>query len=254
MNINDIRICALYFERNFINSYFYISTYSNNTYLLVSEKKNFPHLVGIKRSARISCGYSNGNYLFNEIILNHPINTNVIPSNIATGSKMYNKVKNFLNMSDIFFKNEGPIMINYCAGKSTSFLDNTDLLLTDIKKGYMLGWVFDVDLKINNSVMIKKYCPSTWIDESSSRNPSKKEKYVPNQDVELMKHIYKFDNNSKLIKSKYFKYTAVEKKEILECVSRNQANLLIDKRNARFYVQIANKYSISCKINGVQYN
>lgn len=54
---------------------------------------------------------------------------------------MYKKALNFNKSTDIFWKNTGPLTINYIPTLSSTKLNNVDVLLTDINTGYMLGWV-----------------------------------------------------------------------------------------------------------------
>ena len=74
---------------------------------MIGEKENFPHLMGIRKNVYRSNGYRNPRTLYNDILSRNPINTNIIPNNIATTSKMYRKALNFQNSTDIFWKNSG---------------------------------------------------------------------------------------------------------------------------------------------------
>ena len=80
-----------------------------------------------------------------------------------------------------------------------------------------------------------------------------KEKYMPHQDVELIRFVFAFDNTSKLIRKKEYLYDRAHKKSILESCARNNCNLLIDATNACHYKEIAVTEGISCKINGVPF-
>ena len=252
MNINDVRTSAIYYKRNFLESYYFMSTLNGKSYLLVGEKMNFAHLIGIPQSVYTSHGYPKAERLYNAIISGASIDNHVIPTNIVGGSKMERKLRNFTKSADTIMKNSGPVTINYNASLSAARLDHVDILITDIAQGFMIGWVFNKNVEISPSIKIKKYCPSSWIDESSSGG--NKLKYMPNQDIELLKEIYKFDNNSKLVKYRKYRYSKADKILILNACSSKNGNLLIDKRNERHYVKVANDNGIHCKINGIQYN
>ena len=58
---------------------------------------------------------------------------------------------------------------------------------------------------------MEKYCICTWIDESTGSQRSK-EKYMPNQDVELIRFVFALDKNSKLIQKKEYTYDRSQKK------------------------------------------
>lgn len=79
--------------------------------------------------------------LFEDILSGNHVNTTIIPNNISPTSKMYKKALNFNKSTDIFWKNTGPLTINYIPTLSSTKLNNVDVLLTDINNGYMLGWV-----------------------------------------------------------------------------------------------------------------
>ena len=98
--------------------------------------------------------YNKPQYLFNDIIDRNPISTAIIPNNIATTSKMYKKVQNFTNSTDIFWKNSGPLTINYNPALSSTKLNNVDVLLTDINTDYMLGWISNNKIAVNANIFI----------------------------------------------------------------------------------------------------
>ena len=91
--------------------------------------------MGIQNSTYRSNGYNQPQYLFNDIIGRKPVSTAIIPNNIATTSKMYKKALNFTKSTDIFWKNSGPLTINYNPTLSSTKLNNVDVLLTDINTG-----------------------------------------------------------------------------------------------------------------------
>lgn len=251
MDINDIYKCAKYYKDNYLDTYYIIVTYNGRSFILIGEQRNFPHLMGIDRNTYRSNGYRNPASLYNDILNNQSINPKIIPKRISPGSKMYKKVLNFQHSADVFLKNKGPLAIRYNHSNSTSKLSNVDILITDISSGYMLGWVLNTTVQINSQISINKHCISTWIDESN--NVNKREKYMPNQDVELLRHVLIFDNNSDLIKNKEYKYSETEKIDILNACSRNHSNLIINNHNKRFYEELAISNGIKCKINGVQF-
>ena len=80
-----------------------------------------------------------------------------------------------------------------------------------------------------------------------------KEKYMPKQDVELVHTILAFDTSSNFVVQKDYQYPKETKKQILEAVSRNNSNLLINKNNKNNYVKIAKDFGIHCSINSVLY-
>lgn len=209
-----------------------------------------PHLMGIPKNTYRSNGYARPQYLFDDIIHRRPVSTAIIPNNIATTSKMYKKVLNFTKSADIFWRNSGPLTVNY--NPVSSSINNVDVLLTDIQTGYMLGWVSNSSVPANENINIEKYCICTWIDESNGSTQGK-EKYMPNQDVELIRFVFSFDENSKLKKKKEYIYNISQKREILYSCERNNSNLLIDNHIARHYIDLAARESIHCKINGMLY-
>lgn len=99
---------------------------------------------------------------------------------------------------------------------------------------------------------MEKYCICTRIDESAGTQQSK-EKYMPGQDVELIRFVFALDENSKLIRKKEYTYNRSQKKAILESCARNNSDLLVDTINALYYAEIAIADGIHCKINGMQY-
>lgn len=251
MNITDIQSCADFFQENYLKTFYLVITYNGNSFILIGEKSNFPHLMGIQNNTYRSNGYNKPQYLFNDIIARNPISTAIIPNNISTTSKMYKKALNFTKSTDIFWKNSGPLTINFNPLLSNTKLNNIDVLLTDINTDYMLGWVSNNKIAVNGNINMENFCICTWIDESAGTQQSK-EKYMPNQDVELIRFVFAFDENSKLIGKKEYTYDRSQKKEVLESCARNNCNLLIDSTNTHHYIEIVSAYSIPCKINGIQ--
>lgn len=252
MNITDIQRCARYYQKNYLETFYIVSTYHGKSFILIGEKENFPHLMGISKSTYRSNGYRSPNTLYRDIIGGHAISTRIIPNNISSTSKMYRKVENFEHSTDIFWNNRGPLAINYNDTLSSKRLSNVDILLSDFNSGYMLGWICNKSIPVNAEIHLTKYCISSWMDESTGTQ-QKKEKYMPSQDIDLIRHVFAFDKNSDLIRQKEYKYSTKDKKEILKIIERNNSNLLVDKNNERFYKSIAQDEGILCKINGVQY-
>lgn len=112
MNIIDIQACADFFQINYLKTFYLVVTYNNKSFILIGEKGNFPHLMGIQNSTYRSNGYNRPQFLFNDIIGRNPISTSIIPNNISITSKMYKKALNFTKSTDIFWKNSGPLTIN----------------------------------------------------------------------------------------------------------------------------------------------
>lgn len=252
MDITDIQQCADYFKANYIDTFYLITTYNRRSFFLIGDKENFPHLIGISRKVYRSNGYNRAGVLFNDILARNPVNNRVIPNRISQTSKMYKKVLNFQNSADIFWGNAGPLAVDFNPALSNSNLNNVDLLLTDIQRGYMLGWKHSATINVSGAASIKRYCISSWIDENAGSVTSR-EKYLPSQDVELIRHIFAFNSSSELVKQKEYSYDRNAKKSILQICSRRGCNLLMDSRNTTYYKEIAISDSIHCKINGIQY-
>jgi hypothetical protein len=138
MNITAIQQCADFFQKYYLKTFYLVITYVGKSFILIGEKANFPHLMGIKNRTYRSNGYNRPQHLFNDIISRNAVSTAIIPNNISTTSKMYKKALNFTKSTDIFWKNKGPITINYTPSRSSSKLNNVDVLLTDIQSGFML--------------------------------------------------------------------------------------------------------------------
>lgn len=252
MNISDIQRCADFYKLNYLETFYIVTTFSGSGFILVAEKFNFPHLMGIEKNKYRSNGYKKPQKLYEDIINRASVSTRIIPNNIAPGSKMYKKVINFMSSTDIFWYNTGPLAINYNASLSSSLLNNVSIILVDIHSGYMTGWLENTDIKINSESTLKKYCICTWIDESTGTE-QQKEKYMPLQNIDIIKSVLAFDKDSKLIKQKTYSYTRAQKKEILLSIERNNSNLLVDSVNEKYYKDIAISENIHCRINGVMY-
>ena len=44
MNITDIQRCAHYYQKNYLETFYIVSTYYGKSFILIGEKENFPHL------------------------------------------------------------------------------------------------------------------------------------------------------------------------------------------------------------------
>lgn len=252
MNISDIQRCADFFQEHYLKTFYLVITYDGKSFILIGEKTNFPHLMGIQNRTYKSNGYNRPQHLFNDIIGRNPVSTAIIPNNISTTSKMYKKILNFTNSTDIFWKSHGPLAINYNPTFSNSKLNHVDVLLADIHTGYMLGWVSNNKVSVNANINMEKFCICSWIDESHGTQTGK-EKYMLNQDVELIRYIFAFNENSQLIRKKEYSYSQIQKIDILKSCERSNSNLLIDNVNAHHYRTIASQQGIHCKINGILY-
>lgn len=116
----------------------------------------------------------------------------------------------------------------------------------------MLGWVSNNKIAVNGNINMEKFCICTWIDESAGSQQSK-EKYMPGQNVELIRFVFALDENSKLIRKKEYTYDYFQKKTILQSCTRNNGNLLVDTTNTPYFTKIAISDKIHCKINDIQY-
>ena len=230
-------------------------TYDGKSFILIGEKTNFPHLMGIQNRTYKSNGYNRPQHLFNDIIGRNPVSTvskieNFFVHFRCCGNVIWNYSRT--DSTDIFWKNHGPLAINYNPTFSNSKLNHVDVLLADIHTGYMLGWVSNNKVSVNANINMEKFCICSWIDESHGTQTGK-EKYMLNQDVELIRYIFAFNENSQLIRKKEYSYSQIQKIDILKSCERSNSNLLIDNVNAHHYRTIASQQGIHCKINGILY-
>lgn len=249
MNITDIQLCADHFYNEYLRTFYLITTYNNKSFILIGEKSNFPHLMGIGKATYRSHGYARPAHLFNAIISRQNIARPIIPPSISPTSKMYKKAIHFTDNSSIFWNNTYPIVIYFDASRSASMLNNVDIILSDMDSGYMLGWVSNKKVPISENISIEKYCICTWIDEHGS-SLTRKERYLPSQNVELIRYVFSFDSDSKLKKKKEYAYSNIQKRELLSICERNRCNLLLDRNNSFQYISVAKMNSIHCCING----
>ena len=251
MDLSDVQRCADFYQLNYLETFYLVNTYYGRSFVLIGERENFPHLMGIANKTYKSNGYRTPKALYRDIISRVPIPYTIIPRSISLTSKMYKKVLNFQRSTEVFWNNKAPLSINYNPSLSSYKLD-VDVLVSDIKSGYMLGWTVNKSIPVNAEINLIKYCISSWIDESGGSTTGK-EKYLLSQDVELIRYVFAFNKNSELIRQKEYRYSADEKKDMLRVFERNNGNLLVDANNLRFYVDIAKKEGIHCRINGVIY-
>ena len=48
MNITTIQSCADFFLENYLKTFYLVITYNGNSFILIGDKANFPHLMGIQ--------------------------------------------------------------------------------------------------------------------------------------------------------------------------------------------------------------
>ena len=68
MNIVDIQKCAKYYKNEYLEKFYIVTTFNGNSFILVAEKSNFPHLMGIKNMIYKSNGYRNPAKLYTDIL------------------------------------------------------------------------------------------------------------------------------------------------------------------------------------------
>lgn len=73
--------------------------------------------------------------------------------------------------------------------------------ITNINTVYMLGWVSNNKIAVNANINIEKYCICTWIDESAGTQ-QQKEKYMPGQNVELIRFVFALDKIQSLFEKR----------------------------------------------------
>lgn len=254
MNINDIYRCARYYRDNYINQFYIVTTYNDNTFIVVGEKKNFPHLMGIPHNKLISNGYPKSAKFYADILNNVPITTRLIPKNITINSKMYIKAFNFDKSQSVLRKSHLPIVINYDASKTDRKLNSVDKLIVDPVSGFMLGCIENTMINITNDIRLKKYCISTWMDEHESEEKLR-EKYIYNQDIEVIKTVLTLGTEANQIEPlKSYQINNKEKKKIIEILNRCNANLLVNKRVLQNYISLIDDSIVNCNINNVNYS
>ena len=50
MNITEIQQCADFFRHNYLQTFYLLITYNGKSFILIGEKSNFPHLMGIPKN------------------------------------------------------------------------------------------------------------------------------------------------------------------------------------------------------------
>lgn len=254
MNSNDIYKCARYYRDNYINQFYIVTTYNDNTFIVVGEKKNFPHLMGIPHKKLLSNGYPKSAKFYTNVLNNVSVTTRLIPLDITKGSKMYIKALNFEKSQSVLTKNHLPIVINYDASRTNRNLNSVDKLIVDPVSGFMLGCIENTMVDITSDIKMRKYCISTWMDENGS-DKKLKEKYIYNQDIEVIKTVLTLGTEANQIEPlKSYPINSKEKEKIIEILNRCNANLLVNKRVVQNYISLINDSSISCSINNIKYN
>lgn len=253
MNINDVQKCARYYLDNFIKQFYIVTTYNDNTFIVVGERKNFPHLMGIPHKKLLSNGYPKSSRFYADVLENKQITTKIIPNDITVNSKMYCKIQNFERSRDVLSKNHLPIVINYDASKTNRNLNSVDKLIVDPKSGYMLGCIENTNVSVTNDIHLKKYCISSWMDEYDGKE-NLKEKYIYNQDVEIIKTVLTLGaetNQTEPLKN--YPINIKEKNDIVDILTRCNANLLVNKRVLQNYVSVIKDKNVQCMINNHTY-
>lgn len=239
LNLNDIKRCAAYFQNEFIDKVYEIETECGVIITIKSEGKQFPHLVGLKRSDYLRYGYHSAQNLFNDIL--NPsftsFNARLIPPNIRESSLKGKKIKNFEQMH-ILLTNINDLCINYNSSASSSRLDHVDYLFSNYLSGFSLGCIFEPS---NNSFVL-----STWIDESSS-SQSQKEKYYPSQTTDLIKRVSVYNLHGTLLEEKVAKRKFKDYLRILSIVQRNNMTLRLPS-NGNLLIKLICKLPF-CKCN-----
>ena len=88
MDITNIRRCAAYYQMNYLETFYLVSTYHGKSFILIGEKENFPHLMGIAKQIYKSNGYRSPYALYRDIRNGQPVSSRIIPNNISTTLKM----------------------------------------------------------------------------------------------------------------------------------------------------------------------
>lgn len=247
---SDVRKCAHYFHDEFIMKYYVLTTYNNDTFILVSNTSNFAHLVGIKRNDIRSCGYRNSTLLYEDIISGKKVPSNLIPNNINPLSKMGKKLSNFQQLGQLL--NQKSVSIMFDPLLSSTRLNKVDILISDYVSGMSMGWVFDKCIYMTDSISMNIYNPSSVINEVGQPLMDR-EKYYANQKVQILKSIEIHNKNHNTLSKKVNHFIRIEKINLLKTFERNRMNFICDKNYAKSYIQIAKTYNIHCLINGVLY-
>lgn len=103
LHITDARNCAIHYKAEFIDKYYKVTTTSNSVFILKSQEKQFPHLIGIEKShyQRSSMRASD---VYDELLKVSPhLPRTVLSRNINESSKKGKKIKNFTMLKDSFF-------------------------------------------------------------------------------------------------------------------------------------------------------
>jgi hypothetical protein len=57
MDITDVQNCADFYQTDYLETFYLVSTYNGRSFALIAEKENFPHLMGIDKNVYKSNGY-----------------------------------------------------------------------------------------------------------------------------------------------------------------------------------------------------
>lgn len=221
LHISDAHNCAIYYKREFVDKYYKVTTMTNMIFLLKAEGKQFPHLIGIKKT-NYQRNRMTANDVYQEMLLSTPtLPPDVIRNNINESSKKGKKIKNFLNFEESFFENMNTICVFYNESLSTTKLSHVDYLFSNYLEGYSSGWIYDV---------MDGCCrPVTWIDESNGTQTDK-EKYYQYQVVDLIDKVEIFDTYSnELLDTFKCKRTIKEYLDLFDILTRNHMTLKIKK-------------------------
>lgn len=93
------------------------------------------------------------------------------------------------------------------------------------------------------------------MDGQNGSDKKLKEKYIYNQDIEVIKTVLTLGTEANQIEPlKSYPINSKEKEKIIEILNRCNANLLVNKRVVQNYISLVNDSSISCSINNIKYN
>ena len=71
MNILNIQECADFFRKYYLKTFYLVTTYNGKSFILVGEKGNFPHLMGIQKNTYRSNGYNKPQFSYIPFILSN---------------------------------------------------------------------------------------------------------------------------------------------------------------------------------------
>lgn len=228
LHITDARNCAIHYKAEFIDKYYKVTTTSNSFFILKSQEKQFPHLIGIEKShyQRSSMRASD---VYDELLKVSPhLPRTVLSRNINESSKKGKKIKNFTMLKDSFFSDSNTLCVFYNELLSTSRLSHVNYLFSNYKSGYSSGWIYDTDSDCCR--------PVTWIDESTGTQTDK-EKYYGSQTLDLIAQIEIFDSSTdNLIDTYVCKRTIKDYIHLIGVLNRNNMILKIKKKKVHIII------------------